>query len=438
MIGDEGARHRVLVRLRDDGLRSDVLSVARAAGYATEEARTDAEALAAVREGGLDAVLLEAGRRDDLCLVRELRHVTSDLGVIAVGASPDVDLVVGAFREGVLDFLRMPFDVTALERALVRSRRSRQVPPPTERFLTRDPATRLLLDQLDRVADSDATVCLFGESGTGKDLLARWIHQASPRRHGRFVVVNCAGLAPDLAESELFGHARGAFTGALEEREGRLAAANGGTLVLDEVGDLAPVLQPKLLRALQEREIQPLGARTPRPLDIRVLVTTQRDLASDVAAGRFRADLYYRLDVVSVRIPPLRERPADLEPLARTFLERFAEANGADPAELDEAVLHRLAERPFRGNVRELENLMRRAALLFPGQPIEWERLRAPGPGPKEAEAEELPSVNLRDLERQAVIRSLEMTHGNRTLASKALGISVRTLRNKIRLYGLA
>ena len=435
---DEGARHRVLVRLRDDGLRRDVLSVARAAGHATEEARTHEQALAAVREGGFDAALVEIGCTGDLELVRELQRGAPHLGVIATAASPDVDLVVGAFREGVLDFLRMPFDVSTLERALVRSRRMRRSPAPTRRFLTTDPATRRLLDQLDRVADSDATVSLFGESGTGKDLLARWVHRASPRRHGPLVVVNCAGLAPDLAESELFGHARGAFTGAHEAREGRLEEANGGTLVLDEVGDLAPVLQPKLLRALQEREVQPLGARTPRPLDIRVLVTTQRDLARDVEAGRFGADLYYRLDVVSLRIPPLRERPGDLELLARTFLERFAEANGSQPAELDDEVLAELAARPFRGNVRELENLMRRAALLFPGRPIEWERLRAPAPAVKESPADDLSSVNLRDLERQAVIRSLEMTQGNRTLASKALGISVRTLRNKIRLYGLA
>ena len=435
---DEGARHRVLVRLRDDALRRDVLSVARAAGYATEEAHSDTQAIAAVRDGGLDVALLEIGCQEDLGLMRELRRGAPDLGVIATAASPDVDLVVGAFREGVLDFLRMPFDVSTVERALVRSRRARQIPSPAQRFLTRDPATRRLLDQLDRVADSDATVSLFGESGTGKDLLARWIHQASPRRHGRFVVVNCAGLAPDLAESELFGHARGAFTGAHEARAGRLEEANGGTLVLDEVGDLAPVLQPKLLRALQEREVQPLGARTPRPLDIRVLVTTQRDLAREVESGRFRADLYYRLDVVSLRVPPLRERPGDLELLARAFLERFADANGSRPAELGDDVLAQLAECPFRGNVRELENLMRRAALLFPGAPIEWERLRAPAPAAKESPAADLRSVNLRDLERQAVIRSLEMTHGNRTLASKALGISVRTLRNKIRLYGLA
>lgn len=429
---------RVMARLRDPALRRDVLSVASAAGYAAEEAHDDTAALEGVRSGRTDAVLVEITNRRDLGLLRLLREAAPDLGMVGVGGSPGVDLVVEAFREGATDFLRMPFDVSSLERALGQVARSHADWTPERSFLTQDPSMLTLLEQLRRVATSDVTVRLIGESGTGKDLLARWIHHASPRRTGPMVVVGCAGLAATLAESELFGHARGVYTGASAARQGQLAAADGGTLVLDEVGDLSPVLQPKLLRALQEREVLPIGGRVPQSIDIRLVVTTQRDLAREVAAGRFRADLYYRLDVVSLRIPPLRERPADIPLLAATFLDRFAGAAGSEPARLDAATLGELSLRPFRGNVRELENLMRRATILFPGRTIELDRLLSPQPSaPRDRGRSELRSLNLRELERAAVIRSLEVSGGNRTLASHALGISVRTLRNKIRAYEL-
>ncbi len=429
---------RVLARLRDAGLRRDVLAIARAAGYAAEEGASDAAMLARVERGGVDASLVEVSRHADLHLIEELRRLAPDVGVVAVGGRPGVDLVVDAFRVGASDFLRMPFDVSSLERALAQVLRREGAGPRESAFLTEDATTRGLLDQLRRVAASEATVRLVGESGTGKDLLARWLHETSSRRHGPFVVVSCAGLAPSLAESELFGHVRGAFSGAVEAHPGQLATADGGTLVLDEIADLRLELQPKLLRALQEREVIPLGGRTPRPLDIRVVVTTQRDLGQEVAAGRFRADLYYRLDVVTLRIPPLRERPSDVPLLARAFLDRFAAASGSEPARLDDEVIAALASRPFRGNVRELENLMRRAALLFPGRSIDPARLFTPSARSGGGMTPGLRSLNLRELERAAVIRSLEMTGGNRTLASRALGISVRTLRNKIRQYELA
>ncbi len=429
---------RIAARLRDAGLREDVLAVATAAGYLAAEVPNAETLLDQVRNGDVEAVLLETQEPQDLALIRRMRELGPEVAVIGVGSAPPVDLVVEAFRAGAADLLRMPFDVSSLERALAQAARGVADWRPERSFLTRDPETLRLLEQLRRVAATDATVRLVGESGTGKDLLARWIHQASARRAGPLVVVSCAGLAPELAESELFGHVRGAFTGAHEARPGQIAMADGGTLVLDEVGDLAPALQPKLLRALQEREVQPLGGRSPRPVDIRVVVTTQRDLAAEVAAHRFRADLYYRLDVVSVRIPPLRERSCDLPLLARTFLERFAGAMGREPAQLGEDALARLAAHPFRGNVRELQNLMRRASILFGGREVEVDRLLGSEASPPEVAGRELRSLNLRELERAAVARSLEVAHGNRTVASRALGISVRTLRNKIRLYGLA
>ncbi|MCP3983625.1 MAG: sigma-54-dependent Fis family transcriptional regulator [bacterium] len=429
---------RVLARLRDEGLRRDVLSVVRAAGYAAEEGADDSVLLERAADGDIDASLVEVSCHADLHLVEELGRVAPDVGVVAVGGQPGVDLVVDAFRVGAADYLRMPFDVSSLERALAQVLRRENDGPVDSTFLTQDPRMRTVLDQLRRVAKSEATVRLVGESGTGKELLARWLHDASTRRRGPFVVLSCAGLTPALAESELFGHAQGAFSGATESRSGQLAAANGGTLVLDEVADLRLDLQPKLLRALQEREVIPLGGRTSHALDVRVVATTQCDLDREVAARRFRADLYYRLDVVSLRIPPLRERPGDIALLADSFLDRFAKSSGTEKAELGDSALASLSTRPFRGNVRELENLMRRAALLYPGRSIDLDRLVSSGGASGDSLSSRLRSLNLRELERAAVIRSLEITDGNRTMASQALGISVRTLRNKIRLYELA
>ncbi|MCP5055577.1 MAG: sigma-54-dependent Fis family transcriptional regulator [bacterium] len=429
---------RVLARLRDEGLRRDVLAVARAAGYSAEEGADDEVLLARAAEGDIDASLIEVSCHADLHLVEELRRSAPDVGVVAVGGRPGVDLVVDAFRVGAADYLRMPFDVSSLERALAQVLRREHDGPSDGTFLTQDPRMRALLEQLRRVATSEATIRLVGESGTGKELLARWVHDGSSRRRGPFVVMSCAGLTPTLAESELFGHAQGAFSGAVESRVGQLAAANGGTLVLDEVADLRLDLQPKLLRALQEREVIPLGGRKPQALDIRVIATTQRDLEREVSSRRFRADLYYRLDVVTLRIPPLRERPGDIALLAQSFLDRFAASSGSEPARLEDAALADLSSRPFRGNVRELENLMRRAALLYPGRSIDLDPLISPSGSSGDSLTPKLRSLNLRELERAAVIRSLEVTDGNRTMASRALGISVRTLRNKIRLYELA
>jgi two-component system response regulator FlrC len=298
---------------------------------------------------------------------------------------------------------------------------------------------RRVLERAAAAAATEATVLITGESGTGKDLLARWIHRSSPRRSGPFVTVNCAALPEGLAESELFGHERGAFTGALDARPGQIALAGGGTLLLDEVNEAPPSLQPKLLRVLQEREVHPVGGLAPRAVDLRILATTQRELRAEVAAGRFREDLFYRLDVIVLRIPPLRERPADVPELARALLARLAAAHGAEPPRLGERALRELARQPLRGNVRELANLMRRAVVLAPGREVELERLlerRPPAAPPARGLLEG--TLNLRELERRAILRSLAESGGNRTEASRALGISVRTLRNKIRAYGLA
>lgn len=428
----------VLVAVSDPKLREDVLAVVRAAGYVPSEAGGPEEAISRLPELSVDAVLVDADEERSADAISDLGAAAPGAAVVVIGASPSVDRVVGALRRGARDFLRKPFDVADLERALARAT-GRPPPPPLDAtFRTADPRTLRMLAQLESAAATEATIRLVGESGTGKDALARLVHLHSPRRGGPFVVVACAGLPRSLAETELFGHVRDAFSDAGRARTGRLAAAHGGTLVLDEVADLAPALQPKLLRVLQEREIVPVGGRAPRHVDLRVVATTRRDLAAEVAAERFREDLYYRLDVVTLAVPPLRERPDDIPLLAGELLERFARSFGEEPAELGPEAVRALQARPFRGNVRELENLMRRAALLFPGRPVEVERLDAPLARGGDGLPSGLRALNLRDLERAAIARSLQVAGGNRTLASRALGISVRTLRNKIRLYELA
>gem|GEM_PF-3089065 len=432
---------KVLVVVADAGLRKDVARVVRVAGYVVCEAAGEPEALRAVQSEGADTALLDVGGTGDLKLLETLRRQAPELSLVALGAHPGVGLVVGAFRCGACDFLRMPFSSRELERVLVQ--RDRRRSPRLLPLVAQSPRARDLLRQLENAARTDATLLLVGESGTGKDALARRAHGISSRREAPLVAVPCSGL-PHAAD--LFGQVSGSGVA-----PGRIHASSGGTLLLEEVADLPLELQPQLLQVLQERAFQPVGGHRSRPVDFRVIATTCRDLAREVAAGRFREDLYYRLDVVRLQVPPLRERAEDIPLLARTFLKRHAVGRGMAPPRLLPDALDLLLRWPFHGNVRELENWMKRLCILYPGEALAADRLCLPGSPDVELErsqpgieasggplSQDLLSLNLRDLERAAVIRSLDAAKGNRTRASKALGISVRTLRNKIRLYELA
>ena len=432
---------RVLIVEPGESLRSDLASAVRRAGYQAEAVADTAAALVRIAEAPVDLVLADVPEPAVLPELSRLREATPGIPMVAMGRNPSVEVAVEAMKRGAGDFLRKPFAVSALEVALAAadrrspSARSELGAPPE--ILTEDPAMARLLREASAAAVTDATVQIVGESGTGKDLLARHLHRSSARRRGPFVAVNCAALPETLAECELFGHERGAFTGATEARPGQVLAAQGGTLLFDEVAAMEPWLQPKLLRVIQEREVLPVGGLRPRPVDVRIVATTQRELGPEVAAGRFREDLYYRLDVIVLRLPPLRARLGDLPLLAQRFLSRFAEASHCEPPMLSAEGLARLSQHPFRGNVRELENLMRRAVFMFPGREIDVDLLLRPS---RAAVSPLRPSetLNLKQIERQTVIRSLHESEGNRTRAARALGISVRTLRNKIRLYGLA
>jgi two-component system response regulator FlrC len=324
--------------------------------------------------------------------------------------------------------------------------------------LAESPVMRLLLEAADDVAPTRTTVLLLGESGTGKEVLARYLHRRSPRAEGPWVAVNCAALPGDLLESELFGHERGAFTGAAERRVGRIEQADGGTLLLDEVSELPLLLQAKLLRVLQEREIDRVGGQRPVPVDVRLIATSNRDLAGMVAAGEFRQDLFYRLNVFPLQLPPLRERREDLPLLARALLERLAQAHGRDAPALDQGALRALSLAPLPGNVRELGNLLERALVRCRGPLLTAAQLGAlealptpagPQPAPRQlahvtapalsdewrANPDGFPStlpLELAELERLAIAEALRRTGGNRTRAAQLLGIGLRTLRARL------
>ena len=321
-------------------------------------------------------------------------------------------------------------------------------------LIFRDPVMNRVLRLAEQVASSDASVLITGESGTGKEIMARFIHTKSKRVNESFISVNCAAIPENLLESELFGHEKGAFTGAVSRRIGKFEEANGGTLLLDEISEMHPRLQAKLLRAVQEREIDRVGGGHPIKVDIRLLATSNRDLEEEVRKGSFREDLYFRLNVVNIVIPPLRERGQDIEILAEHFLAKYADSNGVPCPALSPAALQDLEKHHWRGNVRELENTMHRAVLLCQGEDIAPSHILLTGQtlAPEDAPAATPDSIlaaqgqalsdakafigrTVADVERDLILETLGHCLGNRTHAANILGISIRTLRNKLKLY---
>lgn len=401
---------------------------------------------------------------DGLGVMRGLRELAPHVAVIFLTAFASVPDAVRAIREGACDYLIKPvrFDLLkeAAERVLARASLPADVSPETIKnpIVGKSPVLLNLIQRARQVARTEMDVLVEAESGTGKELLARLIHQASDRRHRPFVAVNCAAFPETLLESELFGHARGAFTGAAAAKSGKFELAHTGTLLLDEIGELPLPLQPKLLRTLQEREVDRLGDTRPVHVDVRVVATTNRPLLELVEAGKFRADLYYRLNVVPLTLPPLRERRDDIPLLIEHFLAKYA-VRSHDVPRFTDALIERLMAHRWPGNVRELENLVRRAVALHGGEFIGPEFCdpsigafaaalpasrdsfggtgSGTGPVPAPAPPPPLPGTSLREMERQLLESTLAANGGNRTRAARALGICPRTMRNKIREYGL-
>ena len=391
---------------------------------------------------GLDE--LRAGRGADLILI----DVVADIGaliqalaaervfvpVVAYGVRTDARAAVAAVRAGAREFLPLPPDpelIAAILAAVGDDRRE---------LVFEDKAMHELLGLARQIAPSEASVLITGESGTGKEMLARYVHSHSRRAERAFVSVNCAAIPENLLESELFGHEKGAFTGATARRIGKFEEASGGTLLLDEISEMDPRLQAKLLRAVQEREIDRVGGGRPIKVDLRLIATSNRDLEAEVAAGRFREDLLFRLNVVNLHLPPLRERLDDLRPLGEHFALKYAQANGVPARPLSELALARLRQHPWKGNVRELENCIHRAVLLAIGDAIGPEAILLqagpPGRGREPAGALALVGRTVAAVERDLILETLQHTLGNRTHAATILGISIRTLRNKLRQYG--
>ena len=394
---------------------------------------------------------------DGLTLLREIRTREAALPVLLMTAFGDVEKAVAAMRAGACDFLLKPFEPDVLLAHI--ERYAIPVTTPSD-MVAEDTRTRQVLGLASRVAKSEATVLLTGESGTGKEVFARYIHQQSNRAGKPFIAINCAAIPDNLLEATLFGYEKGAFTGATTAQAGKFEQADGGTLLLDEISEMPLSLQAKLLRVLQEREVERVGGKKPVPLDIRVLATSNRDMEAEARAGRFREDLYYRLNVFPIGIPSLRDRPADIVPLARHFLAACGRAQGR-MLRLGDSAAAILAAHDWPGNVRELENTMQRAAILAPDDIVEAEHIvlggqRAaarpsadlvpvPDVAPPHAAANDAPPnatpdaplkvKSVRDMERDLILDTLAAVGGSRKKAIEKLGISERTLRYKLARY---
>jgi two-component system response regulator FlrC len=424
--------------------------IAAARGARVTQAEGAASGLARLRAEGADLVFCDLAH-DIAWLIGCLAEERIACPVIACGRNADAAAAVAAIRAGAKEFLPLPPEPDLIAAMLAAAAGEAEAP------VHRDPAMAALLARAEQLARAEASVLITGESGTGKEVLARHIHAASRRARGPFVALNCAALPETLLESELFGHEKGAFSGAVAARKGKFEQAEGGTLLLDEIGEMDPRLQAKLLRVIQEREVDRLGGAQPVKVDVRLLAATNRDLAAEVRAGRFREDLWFRLNVVALRIPPLRERPGDIVPLAEHFARRFTAANGLPAMALAPSALAALAAHPWPGNVRELENTLHRAVLLATGPVIDAAAIEltpmaaasaaaepiaamaappAPPPGAESALGV-APLVGRRvdEVERALILETLTHCLGNRTRAAEILGISIRTLRNKLHEY---
>ena len=406
--------------------------IAIARGAKLEQADTVEGALTRLRaDARVDLVLCEIGH-DIGALVRALKAERMAVPVVACGTHADAPAAVRAIRDGAREFLPLPPDPDLIAAIL------QAASGESHALIARDPAMLAALRRAEQVAAAEASVLITGESGTGKEVLARHIHRASRRASGPFVALNCAAIPENLLESEMFGHEKGAFSGAVARRVGKFEAADGGTLLLDEISEMDVRLQAKLLRAIQEREIDRLGGTGPVRVNVRILATSNRDLLADCSAGRFREDLYFRLNVVSLRVPPLRERPGDVAALADHYARHYAGVNGL-PVRPISALAHiRLAAHGWRGNVRELENTIHRAVLLSSGDEIDAVELPGAAMPAKVNLAGGVAGLvgrTMDDVERDLILHTLSHTLGNRTHAATILGISIRALRNKLRDY---
>jgi DNA-binding NtrC family response regulator len=453
-VTGEAPRGRIVVVDDEAIARRSLGEILAQDGYEVLLAADGEEALAHLGQSTPDILLtdLKMPRMDGEELLRRARAAYPDVAIIIMTAHGTIASAVKALRAGAEDYLTKPIDVEELEHLLASVMSRRRLVAETrllrerlddkfrfENIIGRSPAMLDVFRLVGQVAPSQASVLITGESGTGKELIAQAIHQRSPRRDAPFVKVSCAALPETLLESELFGHERGAFTGAVARRAGRFETAAGGTIFLDEIGDVPLGMQVKLLRFMQERQFERLGGNQTQTVDVRVIAATHRDLTALIGDGRFREDLYYRLNVVEIPLPPLRARTEDIPLLAEMFVRRYAAVNGKQIDGLTPAALAVLMACPWPGNVRQLEHAIERAIILargpgldvdlFPGLPRSEERSQAPGAGPR------VPGASMDDLERDAILRTMESVDGSVSRAAEILKISPRTIQYKMKRY---
>ena len=439
-----------------NGQISTAGKIAIARGAKVTHCEDTEQAMGALRNGkGADLIMIDV-KQDISGMISQMEVERIVAPVIACGIDNDTAAAVKAIKAGAKEYIPLPPDADLIAAVL------QAITEESSAMIAADPAMKAVLQIADRIAPSDATVLITGESGTGKEVMSRYIHQKSKRSNGPFISLNCAAIPENLLESELFGHEKGAFTGAIARRIGKFEEANGGTLLLDEVSEMHPSLQAKLLRAIQERIIDRIGGSAPVKIDIRLVATSNRDMQAAVKAGQFREDLYFRLNVVNLELPSLKDRPSDIPALAAMFADKYSEQNGLAPKKLSEDALQKLQAHTWPGNVRELENAMHRAVLISQEAEIEAHAVMVSGQkttdilqtATKAAEssaaiqaeaaapAEDMPAAlvgrTVAEVERELILNTLGHCLGNRTHAANILGISIRTLRNKLKEYSEA
>jgi len=443
--------HPILIVGNEPDMRTALMHALDGAGYSVETASSGFEALEKFKKDEFSMVISDVNMSEmsGLEVLEEIKKMMSEVPVALITANGTVDNAVEAMKKGAADYILMPFSDEAIQLSVKKATKNRnggrtisfqngylRRDEKSKRIITQDPKLLHLLKIADNVARSNATILIQGESGTGKEMVASFIHHRSSQNDGPYVAVNCASLPDGLAESELFGHEKGSFTGAVHRKTGKFELANHGTIVLDEISEMPMSIQSKLLRALQERIIDRVGGSRPVPIDVRVIAISNIDLKSAVKGGKFREDLYYRLNVIPLTIPPLRKRRDDIPILVDHFVKKYGADNGAGVKKMSESTISSLLSLEWRGNVRELENTVQRAILLSDGEVILPEHLFL-----GEVESEEKnpvlirPGLSVKEMERRLIFMTLEDVNENRTHAAEMLGISIRTLRNKLHEY---